>query len=178
MADADVLDAAARLFYQEGIRNVGMDRVRDATGVSLKRLYREFGSKEGLVAAYLRRRDERWTQWLLGRIAQEKTPRTRLLAIFDALDEWFHAPDFAGCAFIRAYAEAEDGSEAKALARQHKERLAEIVRREALALDPVRGEELALELLLLIEGAMVRAHVGGEPQSARIARTAAARLIG
>ncbi|MDA8345438.1 MAG: TetR/AcrR family transcriptional regulator [Thermaerobacter sp.] len=176
-SSVDVLDIASQLFYQEGIQHVGMDRIRDATGVSLKALYRQFGSKEGLIEAYLLRRDERWLGWLAEHIRTQSVPRARLLAIFDALDEWFHGADFAGCAFIRAYAESPEGSAAQIAAANHKERLAALVRGEALAYDPARGEELAEQLLLLIEGAMVRAHVGRQPHAARTAKAAAAVLI-
>lgn len=177
LADSDVLDTAARLFYQEAINRVGMDRIRDASGVSLKSLYRKFGSKEGLIAAYLRRRDDRWIEWMVGCINRERTPRARLLAIFDALDEWFVSDDFAGCAFIRAYAESEPGSAGQEISRLHKERLAAIVRSEALEFDPKHADEISEQLLLLIEGAMVRAHVGGELRAARFARDAADRLV-
>lgn len=176
-SEADVLDVASRLFYREGIQRVGMDRIRDETGVSLKTLYRQFGSKDGLIKAYLLQRDERWMGWLLDRIGRETAPRARLLAIFDALDEWFLDTDFAGCAFIRAYAELQNGSAAQAVAAHHKDRLAALVRQEALAHDPARGEQLAQQLLLLIEGAMVRAHVGREPHAARMAKAAAEVLL-
>jgi AcrR family transcriptional regulator len=53
------LDAAEELFYGRGVQSVGMDDVRGASGVSLKRLYQLFPSKEQLVEAYLERRDAR-----------------------------------------------------------------------------------------------------------------------
>lgn len=60
------LDAAEGLFYARGVRAVGMDEVRGASGVSLKRLYQLFPAKEQLVVACLDRRDLRWR----GRLAE------------------------------------------------------------------------------------------------------------
>src|SRR5947209_3679014 len=66
--DTDVsqrlLDAAERLFYERGVQAVGVDAVVAEAGVATKTLYARFGSKDGLVEAYLRRRDQRWLNWL------------------------------------------------------------------------------------------------------------------
>src|SRR5690606_32801244 len=65
-----------------------------------------FGSKDGLVLAALRRRDEIFRAWFEGRVrAARGGPRRRLLAVFDAADEWFRQPDFRGCLFVNAAAE-------------------------------------------------------------------------
>ncbi|MEU8567754.1 helix-turn-helix domain-containing protein [Streptomyces pathocidini] len=65
-----VLDAAEELFYARGVRAVGMDAVRAASGVSLKRLYQLYPSKDDLVEAYLRRRDTRWLRRLAEHVAK------------------------------------------------------------------------------------------------------------
>src|SRR5688572_739776 len=89
-----VLDAADRLFYEHGIRAVGMDQVRDASSVSLKRLYKLFPAKDDLAADVLGRRDRAFQQALAEHVAAHPDPRDGVLAVFDFLDEWFREPDF------------------------------------------------------------------------------------
>lgn len=173
------LAAANELFYEHGIASVGIDAVRDRAGVGLKGIYREFGSKAGLVSAYLDRRDEQWMTWLEARLDEVgDDPHQRLLRLFDALDAWFTSPGFVGCAFVNAYGETAGGGPAADRAAQHKDRLAAVVGDLATALDPARAPQLQEELMLLIEGAIVRASLGRRPEAARIARTIAVLLVG
>lgn len=98
---ARLLDAAERLFYRDGVRSVGVDAVVTEAGVATTTLYAHFGSKDGLVEAYLRRRDERWLTWLRGVVEAADPGTARVRAVFDALGRWFAQPDFNGCAFIQ-----------------------------------------------------------------------------
>src|SRR6266567_3988219 len=98
-----ILDTAAELFYREGVRGVGVDRIAAESGLAKMTLYYHFKSKDELVVAWLRRRDEEWMSWL--KSAVEGRDGTGLLAVFEALREWFETPDFRGCAFINAHAE-------------------------------------------------------------------------
>ncbi len=127
-ARARVLDAAEELFYARGVRAVGMDAVRGAAGVSLKRFYQFFPAKDHpakdhLVEEFLRRRDHAWRAALARHADARPTPRARLLAVFDWLYEWFAEPDFRGCAFLDCFAELGGTSPAVAeAARAHKAR--------------------------------------------------------
>jgi len=173
-----VLAAASRLFYEQGIAAVGMDALRDRAAVSMKSIYREFGSKEALVHAYLARRDDEWMTWLAGRTGDERGgPRSRLLALFDALDAWFVSPGFAGCAFINAFGEAAGEGAVASQATAHKRRLQGLVSDLATQVDPARAPELTDQLMLLIEGAIVRASVGQRRDVARTARALAERVL-
>ncbi|MCP2331362.1 MULTISPECIES: helix-turn-helix domain-containing protein [Actinoalloteichus] len=82
-----LLDAAERLFYERGIRAVGMDEVRAASGLPLKRTYRLFSAKEDLVVAVLRHHDQRWRGELADRVERVPEPRERVLALFDWLEK-------------------------------------------------------------------------------------------
>ncbi|MEV0057850.1 helix-turn-helix domain-containing protein, partial [Saccharopolyspora shandongensis] len=97
-----VLEAAAELFYARGIQAVGMDAVRNASGVSLKRLYQLFPSKEALVLEFLKQRDARWRRALADYVDTRATPDERIFAVFDWLYKWFSEPDYRGCAFINS----------------------------------------------------------------------------
>ncbi|PSJ29417.1 TetR family transcriptional regulator [Streptosporangium nondiastaticum] len=177
-ADGRLLDAAEALFYEHGIQAVGMDRIRAASGVSLKRLYQRFPSKDVLVEAYLRRRDGRWRGALAEYVATRPSAVERPLAVFDWLEEWFGEPDFRGCAFINAYGELGTASPAVSEAvRDHK---AEVLRylhglvRDAGAAEP---GPVAEQLAVLADGAITAAAIGGTPAPARSARKAASTVL-
>src|SRR5687768_15625421 len=100
-----VLLAAGALFYARGIQEVGMDDIRAASGVSLKRLYQLFGSKDELVTGYLQLMGRRWDEGLTRHLAAAADPRDKVLAVFDWLAAWFAEEDFRGCAFVNCFAE-------------------------------------------------------------------------
>jgi AcrR family transcriptional regulator len=175
-ARQQALDAAERLFYGRGIQTVGMDEIRTASGVSLKRLYQLFPAKDQLVHAYLERRDVAWRRRLADRVDQEADPSQRLLAVFDHLGEWFSEPGFRGCAWINSYGElGATSAPVAALARAHKAAFRSYLAGLVAAAD--LPAELADQLLLLAEGAMVTAAIFGTPDPAAQARSAAAVLL-
>ncbi|WP_433857444.1 TetR/AcrR family transcriptional regulator [Streptomyces kronopolitis] len=178
-ARARILDAAETLFYDRGIQSVGMDELRAAAGVSLKRLYGCFPAKQDLVEAYLRRRDDRWRTALAGYVTQRaEAPGARPLAVFDWLHDWFSGPDFRGCAFVNSFGELGATSDGVArIARAHKRALRAYLTdlvRDAGSAEP---DVLGVQLALLVDGAITTAAIAGEPSAARQARSAAAALL-
>jgi AcrR family transcriptional regulator len=175
--EARVLDAATTLFYARGVHDVGMDDIRDAAHVSLKRLYQLFPNKERLVTAYLRRRDDWWRDRLAAHVADIADPRERVLAVFDWMHDWFHEPDYRGCAWINCYGELGAASDPVVEeARMHKEGFRDFLRE--LVVGAGLPADVGDQLLLLAEGAIVTSALTGDLDSARTARTAAARLVG
>ncbi|NYV74077.1 TetR/AcrR family transcriptional regulator [Streptomyces sp. UH6] len=176
LAREGLLDTAERLFYEQGIQAVGMDQVRVASGLPLKRIYRLFATKEDLVVAVLRRRDRRWRGGLTARVDAVADGRERVLTVFDWLAEWFAEPGFRGCAWINAFGELGSSSEAVLTeVRSHKDAFRDQIARWVRA----AGAPAAVEpVFLLAEGAIVTAGISGDPSSARHARTAAAALLG
>ncbi|UZJ30315.1 TetR/AcrR family transcriptional regulator [Streptomyces endophytica] len=178
-----ILDAAEGLFYGRGIQAVGMDELRAAAGVSLKRLYQCFPAKRDLVEAYLRRRDARWRAALAEYVdARAGGPEGRVPAVFDWLAEWFAEPDFRGCAFLNSFGElGATSQEVARAAREHKRALVSYL--DGLVSDlpgefPVRQRSLlAGQLALLVDGAISAAAVAGEAAAARQARAAAEVLL-
>ena len=164
---------ADRLFYERGIRAVGMDDIRDACGVSLKRLYRLFPAKEQLAEAALRQREAAFTAALAARVEAVADPRERLLAVFDYLRAWFEEPDFRGCPFVNAWGEAgaERGCVADAVADQ-KRALRAYLDQLVAAVDGLPGA-VADQLFILANGAMVAAATLDWPEAASEARAAA-----
>lgn len=104
-----LLDAAEELFFAQGIRATSVDAVLERAGVSPATLYRGYPSKESLVAATLERRHRHWVQAWESCIERRTTPRARLLAVFDALDEMAAGPRGARwCAVLGTAAEYAD----------------------------------------------------------------------
>ncbi|SEH01609.1 DNA-binding transcriptional regulator, AcrR family [Nonomuraea solani] len=174
MEHAELLDTAGRLFYRRGVRAVGMDDVRAASGVSLKRLYQCFPSKEALVVAYLERRDERWMSSLTGHVTTAGGDPVE--AVFAWLERWFGEDDFRGCGFLNAYGELGASSEAVSeVVRRHKDRLRAFLRGlTAGARDP---DLLAEQLLVLIDGATVTAMLNPPGTEAARAARETARVL-
>jgi AcrR family transcriptional regulator len=175
-AEDRALDAAEDLFYRRGVHAVGMDDIRDTSGVSLKRLYQLFPNKERLVTAFLQRRDIRWRGGLTEYVTRFDDPRERLLAVFDWLHIWFTDPDYRGCAWINCYGELGATSDPVAEeARAHKEGFRQFLR--GLATDAGLPADLGDHLLLLAEGAIVTSALIGDLDAAHKAQAAAARLV-
>lgn len=104
-----LLAAADALFYGEGIRNTGVDAILEHARVARRTLYQQFGGKDGLIVAYLRERDARWTAHWCAAIADADGAEARLLAILDALRTWEPSRQRPrGCAFLDALIEVAD----------------------------------------------------------------------
>ena len=176
-AREQVLDAAEELFYARGIQAVGMDAIRDAAGVTLRRLYQHFPAKADLVQAYLARRDARWLGDLAAYVdATARTPQERPLVVFDWLEDWFARRDFHGCAFINSFAELGGTSpEVVAAVRRHKDAFHSYLRNLTLAAGA--SPNTATHIALLAEGAMSTAAISGTTDPARQARQGAQLLL-
>ncbi|MGW7380547.1 TetR/AcrR family transcriptional regulator [Streptomyces sp. NPDC054794] len=175
-AEQRVLDAAEELFYGQGIRAVGMDAIRSASAVPLKRLYQLFPSKDSLIEAYLRRRDARWLSELAQYVETAESPTQRILAVFDWLYGWFSEPDFRGCGFINSFGEMGATSPAVAdIAKAHKQAFRQYVADLVAAAEAPNW--LTDHLVLLAEGAMTTAAIYGSPEPARQAKDAARTLL-
>ncbi|PSL00890.1 TetR family transcriptional regulator [Murinocardiopsis flavida] len=175
-----ILDVASELFYQRGIRAVGVDTIAAESGITKRTLYDRFGSKEALVAAYLGARDERWRAFVESRIAAVPAGSpARVLAPFDALAEWTAPPPSArGCAFLNAFGELpEPDHPARAVVIGEKTWLRDRFRALLAEAGAARPDGLAVQLLSLHEGAVVAYSMAGERGAAAEARAAARVLL-
>lgn len=171
-----IVEAADRLYYARGVQAVGMDAVRTESGVPLKRLYAAFPSKDALLAAVLHHRGGTWESGIARLAAAAGTPRERLLAVYDFLDEWFRADDFHGCGFINTFGELSGISpDAVAIVREQKASFQRYV--AGLVAELGAPADLAAQLALLAEGAQTTAAISGQPDAAAHARAAAETLI-
>lgn len=174
-----ILETADRLFYNDGLRAVGIDRIVAEAAVAKMTLYAHFSSKDDLIVAVLRYREERVLEFFRAAMDRHTTPTTsRLGAFFAALEEWFESPGFRGCVFQNAAIELADPAHAGArIAREHKLRFADLVRGIVQESVGAAGAPAAPAITLLVEGAIVSALIHGTPDAARVAGAAARTLL-
>jgi AcrR family transcriptional regulator len=172
-----LLAAANELFYAEGIQSVGIDRVIERAGVAKASLYNLFGSKEGLVRAYLEARHGGTTAVLNAAVDLHRNPRRRILAVFEAQAQAFAQPGFRGCAFVAALAEAPAGGMVDRSATEFRAAMRTLfidLAQEAEVEDPI---ELGRQLQAVYDGGMIAAWMDHDPLIASSTRAAAETLL-
>lgn len=174
-----LLDTAVNLFYRNGYHATGIDKILAEANVSKPTLYKHFRSKDELIIAALRRWDEQSRNWLMREMERRgRRPREQILALYDTLEDWFGTPGFQGCMFINASAEfAERDNPIHRVAAEHKQLFGIHIRDLAARAGAADPGELAKQLLLLMDGAIVTAHVSGQGEAARRARRIAEGLL-
>lgn len=174
-----ILEIASKLFYQNGIRAVGVDTIIAQSDVAKMTFYKHFKSKDLLVLEFLKRRDELWRAWFestVNRLAPNAEDRP--LAIFDALEERFSGKDYRGCAFINTIVEVADGDHiAHQAAAEHKQKIQSIVRTILSEAGVKKPTDLAKSFSLLMDGAIVMAVRERTPDAAKAAKKIAAILL-
>jgi AcrR family transcriptional regulator len=157
-----ILQTAHELFYRDGIRATGIDRVIAESGVTKVTFYRHFPSKNDLVLAYLEYRHRLWMDWFREALRRHGG---QLPALPRALGEWFRAPVFRGCAFINSVGEVGSTQpQVRAIARRHKQDMADAI---AEILPPSRRRRQdARTIAIAVDGAIVRAQTDASPEGA------------
>ena len=166
-----ILETTDRLFYGQGIRAVGVDTIAAEVGISKRTLYNYFPSKDDLIVAYLTRR-------LTPTQASDLPPVEQILGAFDRLERSFASVTFRGCPFVNAVAELkEPGHAANRIALAFKEQRCSWFRELLKQLDVDRPDALAMQLQILVDGAISATLVRGDPKVARAAAEAARTLL-
>ena len=173
-----LLDTARTLFYQRGVSNVGIDEIIAVSGVAKATLYKHFSSKDALILEYMRQGDARWTTWLRERVeALSPAPETRLLAVFEALHEWFSLPHFRGCLLSNVVAALPEPHPARSLLADHKARVRAYLAELAVLAEAQQPETLADQVQMLLEGATAAARLEQRPAAAGRARAYLAAVL-
>jgi len=173
-----ILDTAARLFYRDGYRAVGVDTIIAESGVAKMTLYRHFPSKDDLIAAYLGRANHQLLEWMERLIVPHQDSRAALEAVFEGVAKLASSPQCLGCAFVGAAAEfPELDHPGHRAALAHKRQVVDRFRDLAEAAGARDPRGLAEQLLLVMDGAWSAARVFGPGSHGRRAAAAAKALI-
>ena len=156
-----ILDVAGGLFYREGIRAVGIDRIILEADIAKATLYRHFRSKEDLVLAYLEGRHQNVMAGLEEVLALHADPRAQIAEIFARLLVKASNPEFRGCAFGLAVAEHGESERITGLARMHKSAVAGVLNGIAHRAGLAQADRIGSHLALLYDGALARRSVFG-----------------
>lgn len=175
-----VLSAADESFYARGITGVVMSDIRDASGVSMRRLYTMYPSKGTLVAAWLADRHDTWMVWFTTSVDRHiAAGADPVMATFDAIADWITAPGYRGCAFINSLAETSeiDNSHRMIIAR-HKRDLIEHLAHLATRNQPNSPAWLPAALAVIVDGAIVQCAIFANTDPLDAARSAVHQLLG
>ncbi len=177
-SESRILAAASDLFYEHGLRGVGIDQVIATSGISKSTLYAHFRSKDDLVAAYLRATDDSWMRQLQDAAAAAgDDPAAQLVGLFDALFDAFDRHGFFGCPFISSAVESGIDSQARAITREHVQRRHAWLAGLCAAAGAPDPDRLASHVGFLIDGALAGGRLQQDRSVVDAAKRAAADVV-
>ena len=176
-----ILRTASDLFYRFSVHTVGIDRIIAESGVAKMTFYKYFPSKARLIAEYMQDQNAVWLQMLGAATEREGlTPTEHVLAIFDALDGSFQTPPFRGCPFVKGLAEFgpdADSPEVQGRIAAYFQSLHDFVADLISPMGLVDPDKTVLQILSLIQGAIVMAQTMPDRSIAAANRDAAEALL-
>ncbi len=179
-----LVQTALTLFSKQGYRATGIDNILAESGIAKMTLYNHFKSKDELIIAVLNKRDDDFLDWLNAAIQrliplQNSDPRLhKLMALFDAIDEWFNSDAFYGCNFINACIEFKrEDDPIHVTATAHKKLMLQILQSYLSELELTDPTIIAKQIHMLIEGSIVMTICLGEKKSALIAKQTCLEIL-
>ncbi len=173
-----LVETASRLFNEHGYHATGIDKILAESGVSKATLYKHFSSKDDLILEVLRQRHDQFYSRLQARLEAASSEAQPALVAFDALEEWFQSSDFFGCYFIKAGTEyGHEDNPIHQYASWHKESLRALLVKFLMDVGESEKENYAEELILLMDGAIVSAHVRDRKNAAQTAKAMAKKIL-
>ncbi|RWR01329.1 TetR family transcriptional regulator [[Pantoea] beijingensis] len=156
-----IINSAQQLFYQNGIRATGVDKIIANAGVTKVTFYRHFAAKDDLVLTFLRRRHLRWMDGFQSTLEQALCDAPFYRALPAALLSWFREESFRGCAFINVATELADTLPAALeIVQQHKQAMQSEITRHLPAHQQLTAETIAM----LVDGAVVQVQIGKDAE--------------
>ncbi|OQR64411.1 TetR family transcriptional regulator [Streptomyces maremycinicus] len=166
-----LLEAAATLTYRDGV-NIGVEALCKAAGVSKRSMYQLFESKDELLAASLERRTSAFVATLLPAADDDRSPRERVVYVFEQAESQAGAPEFRGCPYLAVQIELKDRNHpASQVAHRIKAELTAFFRSEAERGGASDPDLLARQLSLVFDGASARAGIGADTLTGLVAPT-------
>ena len=171
-----LLAASDELFYRDGVHSTGIDAVIEKAGVAKGSLYYIFGGKDELVGAYLRNRHDTWRQRVEAARARTDDPDEKILAIFDAIADYVSLPEFRGCPFTNAAAEAPAGESQQLAIEEYRDWLRQTFLKLAADTGVADSQAMADALTVLYDGALATAETGNVARASAMTAKRIARL--
>ena len=174
-----LLQTAAHLYYQHGYRSIGVDTIAAESGIGKMTLYRHYPSKDDLIVAYLNASNRLFWEQFEQITITAPTAREKIVAFFDALQDYVLSPACYGCPFINVAAEyPEAGYAGHQVALEHKQSVLARFRQLAEEAGARQPESVANALFLLMDGAYVAARMfGPSPNSPAVSLVETARQV-
>lgn len=170
-----VIDTASRLFYQQGYGNTGINQIIEESGVVKSSLYTSFRSKEDILMDYLVEAGRATDEALKGAAERKTDPKDKILAIFDLLMEMVQGKDYNGCNFLNLISEIP--LEAERVIKQIQKQKNGVRNLFAGILKPIGKQDLADDIYVLFEGALIANKVHHQVWPVKKARKIAALLM-
>lgn len=170
-----IIETASRLFYNQGYNSTGINQVIKEAKVAKASLYQHFPSKEDLLIEYLKISSDTTNKALNATVEKQTTPKEKVLSLFDFLITFSRQNNFQGCNFLNVAAEIpKDDEKVKALIRQQKNNIRSLL---SDILKPLEKQNLADELYLLFDAALISSKVYGDVWPIKTARAVAKKLL-
>lgn len=163
-----ILATASELFYKNGVQAVGVDLVVARSGIAKTSLYRHFGNKDGLIAAFLEAEDaDFWRQWDAIAEQHRDDPDGELRAYLDWMESRLKRPGYRGCPQLNVVAELADPKHpARRVAVDHKERMRRRLSDVAARMKLAEPDRVGAQLALALDGAFMSAPLGNGVETA------------
>ena len=171
-----LLAASDELFYRDGVHSTGIDAIIERAGVAKGSLYYIFGGKDQLVAAYLRGRHDAWRQRVEAQLAGIDDPDEKILVTFDAIADYVSLPEFRGCPFDNADAEAPAGECQGLATKEYRDWVERFFLELAADTGATDSKALADALIVLYNGALTTATTTEPARAAAMTAKRIARL--
>lgn len=171
----EIIKTASRLFYKQGYNSTGINQIIEEAGIAKASLYQNFRSKEDLLAEYLQVSADNTNEVLDRVIAAQTTPKDKALAVFDMLADLVQQEEYYGCNFLNIVAEVPvENTRIRDQIKKQKDHVRNLFTQ---ILKPVHKEDLADELYLLFDGALVTNKVHGDIWPVNTAKKIAKQLL-
>jgi AcrR family transcriptional regulator len=174
-----ILDTADLLFYDEGIRAVGVDRLISSSSVTKATFYKHYGSKDRLIGDYVDHRHRQSVDALADLVEQHVEAGQVLRALQDSIADQISSPDFRGCPFINAAAEFSDAMHpVRRSVVAHREWFVGVLEQLLRSIGHPMAGDAADDLILARDGAMTGGYAGDPIAASTALARAFDRVLG
>ena len=176
-----IIETASDLFYNQGYNQTGINQIIDQAGVAKASMYQHFRSKEDIAVAYLIARHTMWMGKLAESVSKEKSPKRKVIGVFDYLMAWLTAVNFRGCGWQNIITDLPtDHDKIRDQAIFHKNELRSWIREQLMedqALTTKEAKDLGDQVIILIEGAIILSQIQKDSWPIKTAKKACKKIL-